>query len=133
MVDKMFHIELFKNKSKGPQRWNWRYWFNDEIIAVSGETYLSTSINSSVFRLQKNIHKYSAEQYTGKNKRIYWRLKARNGKIVAASPTGYTHISDCSIKLEQFRDTVRKAHWVKKFRDKRFNSDKVYKIEKETK
>lgn len=128
MADKKFHIELFQNKSKGKQRWNWRYWYNDEIIAVSGETYLSTSINSAVFRLRKNIHSYKTEQFFGKNGLLYWHLKARNGKIVAASPKGYKGASTCNVKMDQFRDTIRKAQWVKKFRDKRFKSDKVYTI-----
>lgn len=119
-TDKDYYFELFSEKTRnGKTFWKWKYFYKGQVIAVSGSNYLTTSINSSLQRLQKNLHKYTSGISSEKGKGWTWKVCANNGNILAKSVIGYHSPKSAIVDRDRFLDTAKKALWVKKLKGSR--------------
>jgi uncharacterized protein YegP (UPF0339 family) len=105
MAVPMAKFEVFKDKAK---EWRWRLVHipTMNIIADSGEGYKNKKDAINGFRsamkhgtaaLSKHLGKFEAtfEWYQSKkNKKYYWRLRHKNGNIIADSGQGYHNKAD---------------------------------------
>ena len=108
-----FHMELYCRKRKGVNQWRWRYFCNDDIIAKGGEPFTESSIDRAVDRLQDKIDEYEGHVFRGRNSKWYWKLKAKNGRVVAVCDKGYVDSRDCTAFMGFFKETVWAAGIIK--------------------
>lgn len=101
---------LVPYKSRNPlrsQQWWWRLTVNGRIVASSGEGYSNKAealrMGREVARGEHRSSEFDGDRlivYRSRNvlasQRIRWRLKARNGAIIATSGEGYTLGSQAS-------------------------------------
>ena len=83
--------------------WRWRLKAaNGKIIANSGEGYHNSGDCSHAIDLVKACKRLGLpfEIYTDAKKQWRWRLKAKNGQIIAVSGEGYFNRADCIHAIE---------------------------------
>lgn len=115
MKDKKCYFEIFKLCPREKQEWKWKFYYKGQVIAQSGDTYLSTSVNSAVLRLQKNIQKYERLAFKEIGGGYGWKVFAKNGNILAASAFKCGNLANAVGFMTKFVDSVKKAPWLKKF------------------
>lgn len=78
---------FYVRQSNQNRQWFWRLRAsNNEIVAWSGETYTTRQACRDAVDVVKSIAAVgSYERYTDVKGEYRWRLKARNGRIVAVS------------------------------------------------
>lgn len=119
-IDKPYYFELYSEKKHSERLWKWKYYYKGRVIAESDCEYLNTSINSSLQRLQKNIHKYGTSIFQDPDEQVWeWKVLANNGNILAKSSVGYNTPKSAIVNRENFLNTARKAPWVKRLQGSR--------------
>lgn len=79
---------------------------NGKILATSGEGYTAKAdAKKTIKAIIADIGKYEFETYQDKKGEHRWRLKAKNGQIVAASSEGYEQKSGADKAI----DTIKKG------------------------
>ena len=79
----MEKFEIYRGKDKF-RSWYWRCKFRKNIVATGGEGFPNKSnLTRSIRSLCKLFSSYTLKVFCGKNKKFYWHLKARNGRLMA--------------------------------------------------
>jgi uncharacterized protein YegP (UPF0339 family) len=101
----------FEIYQDGKKEWRWRYKAaNGDVIATPGQGYTAKSdAKKSVEALKDHADANKAEFYEDKKKEHRWRLKAKNGQIVAVSSSGYTTKADAEKSLETLTKGAKTA------------------------
>jgi uncharacterized protein YegP (UPF0339 family) len=86
--DKKATFEVYQDAKK---EWRWRFKApNGAIIATPGEGYKDkASATKAIESLQKDADLLKVEYFEDSKKEHRWRLKAKNGEIIAVSSEGY--------------------------------------------
>lgn len=101
-------FEVYADKA-GEFRWRLKA-RNGEILATTGQGYKAKAdAKAGVARLQKNLDKLTFEIYEDAKHETRWRLKARNGQIVAASSEGYKARADAERAIERIKAGAKDA------------------------
>jgi uncharacterized protein YegP (UPF0339 family) len=101
----------FEIYQDGKKEWRWRYKAaNGEILATPGQGYKAKAdAKQSVDALRDHADTHKAEFYEDKKKEHRWRLKAKNGQIVAVSSEGYKTKADAEKGLESLTKGAKTA------------------------
>src|SRR4051794_13899057 len=101
----------FEIYQDGKKEWRWRYKAaNGEILATPGQGYKAKAdAKQSVDALRDHAGTHKAEFYEDKRKEHRWRLKAKNGQIVAVSSEGYKTKADAEKGLEALTKGAKTA------------------------
>jgi uncharacterized protein YegP (UPF0339 family) len=96
-------IEIYRDQSA---EWRWRLVHrNGEILADSGEGYASrANAQRAVDRLRDTAPDANFEVFEDAAGEYRWRVRTRNGKIVADSGEGYTERNDAEEAVDRVRE-----------------------------
>ena len=101
-------IDLYKDKA-GEFRFRIKAG-NGEILATSGEGYKKKdSAKNAIESLQKKSDKLNYELYEDKKGEHRFRIKAKNGNVLASSSEGYKDKSDAEKAMSSIRDGAKDA------------------------
>jgi uncharacterized protein len=101
-------FEVFQDAKK---EWRWRFKAaNNAIIAAPGEGYKAKDdATKAVTSLQNNVGKMDVEYFEDTKKEHRWRLKAKNGQIMAVSSEGYKSKADAERGFGIFKKGAKSA------------------------
>ena len=86
-------FEIFADRA-GEYRWRLRA-ANGQILATAGESYRAkASAKAGVERPRNDLQRLEFAPYEDARKETRWRLKAKNGQVVASSSEGYRDKAD---------------------------------------
>jgi uncharacterized protein YegP (UPF0339 family) len=102
------------------KEWRWHYKAaNNAILATPGEGYKAKAdAMKAIETLKNNVDKMDVEFYEGTKKEHLWRLKAKNGKIMAVSSEGYKKKADAEHGFDLFKKGAKAAKVVEEKKDK---------------
>lgn len=102
---------LYKDKA-GEFRWRLKA-TNGEILATSGQGYKAKAdAKKAIAGIIEDVGKREFDLYQDKAGEWRWRLKAKNGQIVAASSEGYKAKSDAEKAIQSIKDGAAAADTV---------------------
>ena len=83
---------------------------NGEVLATSGEGYSKKAdAKTAIERLQANPEKLVWELYEDKKSEHRFRIKAKNGNVLASSSEGYKKKADAEKAMTAIRDGAKDA------------------------
>jgi uncharacterized protein YegP (UPF0339 family) len=103
-------FEIYQDAAKG-FRWRLKA-SNDAILATAGQSYKSSAdCHKGVERLQSLAGNKRAgfEVYEDKAHQYRWRLKSRNGQVIASSSESYKAKADCDAAIDTIKKGAAKA------------------------
>lgn len=104
-------IEVYKDKG-GEFRFRIKAG-NGETLATSGEGYKKKeSAKNAIERIQKDSDKLIYEVYEDKKEEHRFRIKAKNGNVLASSSEGYKDKSDAEKAMTSIRNGADTAEVV---------------------
>src|SRR4051812_19991385 len=85
------HAATFEVYQDAKEEWRWRFKAsNGEIIATPGEGYKAKAdATKAVESIRNHADALKAEFYEDRKNEHRWRVKAKNGHIIAVSSEGY--------------------------------------------
>src|SRR5690606_10467858 len=91
--------------------WRWRFIAsNGKIIATAGEGYnAKADAMKAVKSIQGQAGDLKAEFYEDKKKEHRWRVKAKNGQIIAVASEGYKAKADAEKGFELMKKGAKSA------------------------
>jgi uncharacterized protein YegP (UPF0339 family) len=101
-------FEVYQDAKK---EWRWRYKAaNGAIIAAPGEGYKAKAdATKAIESLQSNAGTMKVEYFEDGKKEHRWRLKAKNGEIMAVSSEGYKNKSGAENGFELLKKGAKSA------------------------
>ena len=95
-------FEIYQDAAK-EYRWRLKA-SNGKILATSGQGYKAKAdCQKGVDRLKARLSRLTFEVYQDKAKDFRWRLKSRNGQVVASSSEGYKAKADCESAIDTIK------------------------------
>jgi uncharacterized protein YegP (UPF0339 family) len=83
---------------------------NGEVLATSGEGYKQkASAKNAIESLQKDPGKLTWELYEDKKNEHRFRIKAKNGNVLASSSEGYKKKADAEKAMTMIKDGAKDA------------------------
>lgn len=83
---------------------------NGEVLATSGEGYKKkASAKNAIESLQKDPEKLIWELYEDKKSEHRFRIKAKNGNVLASSSEGYSKKADAEKAMNAIKDGAKDA------------------------
>jgi uncharacterized protein YegP (UPF0339 family) len=83
---------------------------NGEVLATSGEGYKQkASAKNAIESLQKSPDKLTWELYEDKKSEHRFRIKAKNGNVLASSSEGYKQKADAEKAMNKVKDGAKDA------------------------
>lgn len=108
LADKGLTIEVYKDKA-GEFRFRINAG-NGKTLATSGEGYKEKSdAKKAIDALRNDSKSLTFEVYEDKKEEHRFRIKAKNGQILAASSAGYKKKADAEKAAERIRDGAEDA------------------------
>ncbi len=95
-------FELYKDAG-GDFRWRLKAG-NGQVIATPGQAYKAKAdAKAGVERIQKDAKDLTFELYDDAKKETRWRMKAKNGQVIATSGQGYKAKADAEKAVEEIK------------------------------
>jgi uncharacterized protein YegP (UPF0339 family) len=107
-ADSKLKFELYKDKA---DEFRFRVKAgNGEVLATSGEGYKKkASAKNAIESLQKDSDKLTYELYEDKKNEHRFRIKAKNGNVLASSSEGYSKKADAEKAMNAIKDGAKDA------------------------
>jgi uncharacterized protein YegP (UPF0339 family) len=107
-ADDTLKFELYADKA-GEFRWRLKAG-NGAILATSGQGYKAKAdAKHGIERIMQDADKLAFETYEDAKHEYRWRMKAKNGQIIASSSEGYTAKADAEKAIASIKARAKDA------------------------
>jgi uncharacterized protein YegP (UPF0339 family) len=107
-ADDTLKFELYADKA-GEFRWRLKAG-NGAILATSGQGYKAKAdAEHGIERIMQDADKLTYETYEDAKHEFRWRMKAKNGQIIASSSEGYTAKADAEKAIASIKTRAKDA------------------------